>query len=67
MKMCPKRRNDEERNGEDLVAVYIRGTSELNVNVWEQPQIVVGGKIVSDGNWASDGPVFGIACVLVFS
>jgi hypothetical protein len=57
------------RNSEDLIAVYIHGTSELNV--WEQPTIVVDGVMVPYDNihdhWASDGPVSGIAYVLVFS
>jgi hypothetical protein len=49
--------------------VYIHGTSELNV--WEQPTLVVDGAIVPydeiHEHWASDGPVSGIAYVLVFS
>lgn len=55
-------------DGEDLIGACSRprGADYGNVNSWEQPQLVIGGKILSYGeDWTSYGPAqSGIAYVL---
>jgi hypothetical protein len=60
------------RNGENPSQRYIRDTTlELIMKcecVRLQPQLVIGGKVVSEGPfWFGSGPQSGIACVLAFS